>query len=120
MKKHTLLSVATLCALQTGYACAFTNDSITVWMPLDKGQKGMTYAVESFEQDTGISVVVEYPDALEEKYVKASSIGKGPDVMIFAHDRFGGYAEAGLVREVNPSASFKEQFAQYTWDATLY
>ncbi|MBM7035428.1 maltose/maltodextrin ABC transporter substrate-binding protein MalE [Vibrio ulleungensis] len=120
MKKHALLSVAAFCALQTANAAAFSDESITIWMPLDKGQKGMTHAVTTFEQDTGVKVIVEYPDGLEEKYVKASSIGKGPDVMIFAHDRFGGYAEAGLVREVTPSREFKQLFSDYTWEATRY
>ncbi len=120
MNKRTLLGLAACCAVQAGTASAFSSEELTIWMPIDKGQKGMTYAVEQFEADTGIKVNVAYPDGLEERYVKASSIGKGPDIMIFAHDRFGGYAEAGLVREVTPNPEFKSQFADYSWEATSY
>lgn len=40
--------------------------------------------------------------------------------MLWAHDRFGGYAQAGLLAEVKPSTSFKAKFADFTWDAVSY
>ncbi|USD66150.1 maltose/maltodextrin ABC transporter substrate-binding protein MalE [Vibrio sp. SCSIO 43136] len=120
MKKLSLLSLGVAYALNSVNVAAFDEGQITVWMPLDKGQKGMTYAVEQFEADTGIKVKVEFPESLEERFVQFASVGKGPDVMVFAHDRFGGYAASGLVKEVNPEPSYKAQFEDYAWDATSY
>lgn len=120
MKKLTLMSLGVACALNSVNVAAFSDGEITIWMPLDKGQKGMTYAVEQFEQDTGVKVNVEFPESLEERFIQFASVGKGPDIMVFAHDRFGGYAEAGLVREVTPEVSFKAKFEPYSWDATSY
>ncbi|MGI3061608.1 maltose/maltodextrin ABC transporter substrate-binding protein MalE [Vibrio alginolyticus] len=120
MKKLSLLSLGVACALNSVNVVAFEEGKLTVWMPLDKGQKGMTYAVEQFETETGIKVNVEFPESLEERFVQVASVGKGPDIMVFAHDRFGGYAEAGLVREVKPDPSYKKEFESYAWDATSY
>ncbi|WP_375752511.1 maltose/maltodextrin ABC transporter substrate-binding protein MalE [Vibrio sp. HN007] len=120
MKKLSLMSLGVAFALNSVNVAAFSDDQITIWMPLDKGQKGMTYAVEKFEEDTGIKVKVEFPESLEERFVQVASVGKGPDIMVFAHDRFGGYAEAGLVREVTPADSFKQQFEAFSWDAASY
>lgn len=120
MKKLTLLSLGVACALNSANLYAFEDGTINIWMPLDKGQKGMTYVVNKFEEETGIKVKVEYPENLQERYVQMASLGKGPDIMIFAHDRFGGYAESGLVREVNPGQAFKDKFQDFTWDAVSY
>ncbi|PSW08689.1 maltose/maltodextrin ABC transporter substrate-binding protein MalE [Photobacterium rosenbergii] len=120
MKNKTILSLAVSCAIASFNAAAFSDSELTVWMPLDKGQKGMTYAVEKFEEEMGIKVNVEFPVQLEERFTQVASVGKGPDIMIFAHDRFGGYAEAGFVKEIRPSESFKEKFAPYTWEAMSY
>ncbi|MCG7586576.1 maltose/maltodextrin ABC transporter substrate-binding protein MalE [Photobacterium sp. OFAV2-7] len=120
MKKHTLLGMAVACALNSFNAAAFVESELTIWMPMDKGQKGMTYAVEKFEEDTGIKVNVEFPVSLEERFVQVASVGKGPDIMVFAHDRFGGYAESGLVREVKPAQDFQNKFEAFSWDAVSY
>ncbi|MDN3685630.1 maltose/maltodextrin ABC transporter substrate-binding protein MalE [Vibrio sinaloensis] len=41
----------------------------------------------------------------------------GPDIIFWAHDRFGGYAEAGLLKEVTPSKEFKDKLVDFSWDA---
>lgn len=120
MKKHTLLSIGIACTLASFSNITIASDEITIWMPFDKGAKGMTYAVERFEEDTGIKVVVAYPESLESRFPKFASVGNGPDIMIYAHDRFGGYAESGLISEVKPSVKYKEKFEGFMWDATFY
>ncbi|MDI5829476.1 extracellular solute-binding protein, partial [Salmonella enterica subsp. enterica serovar Kentucky] len=46
------------------------------------------------------------PDKLEEKFPQVAATGDGPDIIFWAHDRFGGYAQSGLLAEVTPSLAF--------------
>ncbi len=61
---------------------------------------------KKFEKDTGIKVSVEHPDKLEEKFPQVAATGDGPDIIFWAHDRFGGYAQSGLLAEITPDKAF--------------
>ncbi|MDF2152864.1 maltose/maltodextrin ABC transporter substrate-binding protein MalE [Vibrio sp. CAU 1672] len=120
MRNLSALAVSTVLAFTSMSVNAFSDDAITVWVPGDKGYNGIVKIGKRFTEETGIEVRVEHPDKIEVKYEKIAATGKGPDIMIFAHDRFGGYAEAGLVKEVNPSEEFKAKFESFTWQALNY
>lgn len=105
--------------LSSNALAKFEEGKLVVW----GGGKGYTVIAEigkKFEKDTGVPVKVENPGKLEEDYPQLASNGAGPDIIIYAHDRFGGYAKAGLLAELNPSSAFKDKFAQFTWDAETY
>ncbi|KOO10060.1 sugar ABC transporter substrate-binding protein, partial [Vibrio xuii] len=72
---------------------------------------------KQFEADTGVKVNVQHPESLEARFEKAAAKGLGPDIIFWAHDRFGGYAEAGLLKEVTPSKEFKDKLVDFSWDA---
>ncbi|WP_028864915.1 maltose/maltodextrin ABC transporter substrate-binding protein MalE [Psychromonas aquimarina] len=93
---------------------------ITIWINGDKGYDGLAEVGQKFEADTGVKVIVAHPDKLEEKYAQVASTGAGPDIIFWAHDRFGGWAKAGLLAEVKPSKEFKAKIADFTWDAVSY
>mgnify|MGYP002652994679 CR=1 FL=1 len=76
--------------------------------------------VDGFTKDTGIKVTVEHPDKLEEKYPQVAATGDGPDIIFWAHDRFGGYAQSGLLAEIHPSKAFQDKLFPFTWDAVRY
>ncbi|MDE9448446.1 extracellular solute-binding protein, partial [Xenorhabdus bovienii] len=61
-----------------------------------------------------------HPDKLEEKYTQIAATGDGPDIIFWAHDRFGGYAQSGLVTEITPDNSFINKLFPFTWDAVRY
>ncbi|WP_407222332.1 extracellular solute-binding protein [Escherichia coli] len=50
-----------------------------------------------------MKVTVEHPDKLEEKFPQVAATGDGPDIIFWAHDRFGGYAQSGLLAEITPT-----------------
>ena len=52
---------------------------------------------------------MEHPDKMEEKYPQVAASGDGPDIVFWAHDRFGGYAQSGLLTEVHPSKALKDK-----------
>ncbi|MEY0773241.1 maltose/maltodextrin ABC transporter substrate-binding protein MalE, partial [Escherichia coli] len=46
--------------------------------------------------------------------------GDGPDIIFWAHDRFGGYAQSGLLAEITPDQTFKDKVFDFAWDATVF
>ncbi|KDM91745.1 maltose/maltodextrin ABC transporter substrate-binding protein MalE [Photobacterium galatheae] len=122
MKK--VLSTVALCTLAAvgsiSAHAGIEEGQLTIWINGDKGYNGLAEVGQQFETDTGIKVTVEHPDKLEEKFSQQASTGDGPDIILWAHDRFGGYAQAGLLTEVKPSDEFRSKFADFTWDAVSY
>ncbi|WP_028865644.1 maltose/maltodextrin ABC transporter substrate-binding protein MalE [Psychromonas aquimarina] len=120
MRKLSTLAISALLTAASLPVNAFTDNVITVWAPSDKGYKGIIEIGKKFEQETGVKINVEHPVELEKRFPQVASTGGGPDIMIFAHDRFGGYAEAGLLRKISPSNEFKSKFDNFTWSALNY
>lgn len=122
MKKFTQTALAVLVGL---FATQMVNAKIVegqlnIWINADKGYNGLAEVGKKFEEETGIKVLVEHPSKLEELYPQVASTGDGPDIIIFAHDRFGGYAQSGLLAEIQPSADFRTKLSDIGWDATKY
>jgi maltose-binding protein MalE len=93
---------------------------LVIWINGDKGYNGLAEVGKKFEKDTGIKVTVEHPDKLEEKFPQVAATGDGPDIIFWAHDRFGGYAQSGLLAEVTPDKAFQDKLYPFTWDAVRY
>mgnify|MGYP006176817611 CR=1 FL=1 len=45
-------------------------------------------------------------DPVPDKFQQAAATGDGPDIVMFAHDRFGDWAAGGLIDPVTPVLSF--------------
>ncbi|USD67303.1 maltose/maltodextrin ABC transporter substrate-binding protein MalE [Vibrio sp. SCSIO 43136] len=111
------LSICTLSVLLAPSVSAMEEGEIIIWINGDKSYEGLAQIGKQFEQDTGVAVIVQHPDSLEEKFQQHAATGGGPDVIFWAHDRFGGYAESGLLYELNPSQEFKDKLVDFSWDA---
>ena len=98
-------------------AAAFEDGVITIWMGGDKGNENLALAAEAFTADLGIEVKVEVVDPLTEKFQQAAATGDGPDIVLWAHDRFGEWAAGGLISPVTPSASVVDGILPTAWDA---
>ena len=122
MKKAlSTLAVCTIATLGSLSAnAAIEEGQLTIWINGDKGYNGLAEVGKKFEEDTGIKVTVAHPDALQDKFPQTAATGDGPDIVFWAHDRFGGYAEAGLLAEVKPSKEIKEGIVDFAWDAVNY
>ncbi|ELR67143.1 Maltose/maltodextrin ABC transporter, substrate binding periplasmic protein MalE [Photobacterium marinum] len=115
----------TLCSLSAALAfpmaaSAMQEGEILIWINGDKGYDGLAEVGRQFEEDTGVKVNVQYPESLEAKFQQVAATGGGPDIIFWAHDRFGGYAKAGLLAEIHPSDEFKNKLVDFTWDAVTY
>lgn len=119
--KKTLTAVALITAMTSIAAqAAIDEGQLTIWINGDKGYNGLAEVGKQFEADTGIKVTVAHPDGLQDKFPQVAATGDGPDIIFWAHDRFGGYAQAGLLAEIKPSQEFKDSLIDFTWDAVKY
>ena len=94
--------------------------TLTIWINGDKAYNGLAEVGKKFEKATGVKVVVEHPESATDKFQQAAAAGKGPDIMIWAHDRAGEWVASGLVEPVNPKPKFKGQFEKVGWDAFTF
>lgn len=114
------LSALTAVLFSASAAAKIEEGKLVIWINGDKGYNGLAEVGKKFEQDTGIKVTVEHPDKMEEKYPQVAATGDGPDIIFWAHDRFGGYAQSGLLAEITPDKTFQEKIFPFTWDAVRY
>ena len=100
------LAAALLCPPAALAADPLPPPSLTIWINGDKGHQGIREIAALFTQNTGVPVSVETPDGAPDKFFQAARAGKGPDVMIWAHDRLGEWADAGLLLPVDADPAF--------------
>jgi maltose/maltodextrin transport system substrate-binding protein len=118
MSKHFLWVI--LVIFSAVRAFSWTDGELLVWISIDKGWRGLTELGKKFEKDLGIRVQVETPDGLTDKFQSAAQSGKGPDIVIWAHDRLGEWAQAGLLKPLEIEDDFKAAFLPMTWDAVTH
>ncbi len=117
-KVLTTVALCTIAALSSfNVSAAIDEGQLTIWVNGDKGYNGLAEVGKKFEEDTGIKVTVAFPDNLADKFPQVAATGDGPDIVMWAHDRFGGYAQSGLLQEIKPSADFQKKFSDFTWSA---
>ena len=80
----------------------------------------MIQIAEQFTKDTGIPAVVERPEDIPGKFETGAAAGKGPDIVMWAHDRMGGWAESGLLESLNPSVEMQNSLIETGWEAFTY
>jgi maltose/maltodextrin transport system substrate-binding protein len=107
-----------LCSVTHGFA--WTDGELLVWINGDKGSRGLAEVGKKFEKDLGIQVKVETPDGLTDKFQAAAQSGKGPDIVFWAHDRLGEWADAGLLKPLDLKAEYKGNFIPMSWDAVTH
>jgi maltose/maltodextrin transport system substrate-binding protein len=115
-----VLSALTTLVLSSSAFAKIEEGKLVIWINGDKGYNGLAEVGKKFEKDTGIKVTIEHPDKLEEKYPQVAATGDGPDIIFWAHDRFGGYAQSGLLAEISPDQTFKDKLFPFTWDAVTF
>jgi maltose/maltodextrin transport system substrate-binding protein len=98
---------------------AWTDGELLIWMDADRGQ-ALKPLTERFEKDLGVDARVETPEKLTENFPLAAQVGKGPDIVIWAHDKVGEWADAGLIAPVDVSEEFSRMFFPKAWQAVRH
>lgn len=122
MKFKTKVLAGALAVLlaSTSMSFAFEDGKLLIWINGDKGFNGLQAVGDKFTEELGIEVVVEHPESVTDKFQQSASTGDGPDIFIWAHDRFGEWAAGGLITPVDPSAETKDAIFDFAWDATTF
>jgi maltose/maltodextrin transport system substrate-binding protein len=89
---------------------------VTVWFTVE-GAKGLRAVGERFTAATGVPLVVETPDPLDgpARFQQAAASGKGPDLYVYAHDRVGEWAAAGILHALEPPRRLREDIDPLAW-----
>jgi maltose/maltodextrin transport system substrate-binding protein len=95
-------------------------DKITIWLGGGKSKDLLQGVVDKFAKDLGVTVVVEEVDPLVDKFQQAAATGDGPDIVLWAHDRFGEWAAGGLISPVTPSSEFTAGILPSAVDAVTF
>ena len=116
--KSLFLYLLALC-LVPRHLLAWTDGELLIWMDPDRGQ-ALKPLAERFENDLGVDAKVETPEKLTENFPLAAQVGKGPDIVIWAHDKVGEWADAGLIAPVGVSDVFSRKFFPKAWQAVRH
>jgi maltose/maltodextrin transport system substrate-binding protein len=100
-------------------AGAWTNGQILIWMDADRAS-AMQQVADKFEQYYGVPVRIETPEKITDNFPLAAQAGKGPDIVIWAHDKVGEWADGGVIAPIDVTAAYKQQFYPMAWDAVRH
>lgn len=102
-------------------AFAFEEGSLLIWTGANRDKEALEAAVKPFTDSYGINVTIEVVDPdLPQKFQQAASTGDGPDIVMWAHDRFGEWASGGLIAPVKPTAAWSDGVLTTTMDAVSF
>ncbi len=119
-KKLTLTAALATATMLSSPAFALEEGTLLIWINGDKGFEGLQAIGDKFAEELGVPVVVEHPENVTDKFQQAAANGQGPDIMIWAHDRFGEWATGGLITPVEPSQAVIDNTFAFTWDAVQF
>jgi maltose/maltodextrin transport system substrate-binding protein len=88
-------------------------------MDSDRAQ-AIRQIAKKFHYDWGIDTKVETPENIPDNFPIAAQSGQGPDIVIFAHDKVGEWADSGLIMPIDISPSFRKAFFDQSWKATKH
>lgn len=114
------LAFACLTLLSTVFATnvdAFSTDELVIWVSGDKAYEGIREIGAKFTKDTEVKVKVEVPENITDRFQQAAASSSGPDIIFWAHDRYGEWAKSGLLAPIVPTAEFKKGVNNIGWEA---
>ena len=100
-------------------AGAWTNGQLLIWMDADRAS-AMRQVADKFETDYGIPGRIETPEKITDSFPLAAQAGKGPDIVIWAHDKVGEWADGGVIAPIEVTTAYKQQFYPIAWDAVRH
>ena len=112
-------ALAALLASTATSVFALEEGKIVIWQD-GRDQELLQAVADKFTADLGVEVVVENVQELTDKFQQAAATGDGPDIVMWAHDRFGEWAAGGLIQSVSPSADFTAGVLDSAWDAVSF
>ena len=100
-------------------AAAWVDGELSIWMDADR-VAAMQQAGKRFEHDYGIKVNVDATENIPNNFPLAAQCNKGPDIVIFAHDKVGEWADGGLIAPIPVPESYRARFDKKVWEAVQH
>jgi maltose/maltodextrin transport system substrate-binding protein len=100
-------------------AFGFTNGELLVWMDADR-TRTLEPVLKNFEDKYGIKVRLEAPQNITDNFPTAAQSGGGPDIVIWAHDKVGEWADAGLLSPIEVSSETRAKYLPQAWEAVTH
>ena|ERR1700730_10802277 len=116
--KRSFLMLLTLCLVPMNLF-AWINGELLIWMDNERG-RSLQPIVNKFESDLGLKVAIETPEKITDSFPIAAQAGKGPDLVIWAHDKVGEWADGGLISPVDVQNQFVGKFFAKSWQAVTH
>jgi maltose/maltodextrin transport system substrate-binding protein len=82
--------------------------------------QGLRPIVKKFVNNLGIKVRIETPVNIVDNFPLAAQAGQGPDIVIWAHDKLGEWADSGLIAPVELPSESVRKFYPEAWEAVLH
>ena len=118
MKRPLMLAAL---AVTTALPTLASAETLTIWTGANRDKAQLEAAAAAFTEDLGIDVVVEVVDPdLPQKFQQAAATGDGPDIVMWAHDRFGEWASGGLIQPVSPPQAWTDGILDSALDAVTF
>ena len=116
--KTFFLCLCALCLVPM-HLFGWTNGELLIWMDPDRGHTLKPLA-QKFRDDFGINATIETPQNITDSFPLAAQVAKGPDIVIWAHDKVGEWADGGLIAPVEISEKYAHKFFPKAWQAVLH
>ena len=98
---------------------AWTDGELLIWMDTDRGH-ALKPIAQKFEKHFGIKATIEAPEKITDSFPLAAQAGKGPDIVIWAHDKVGEWADGGLIAPVEFSDELTHKYFPKALQAVLH
>jgi arabinogalactan oligomer / maltooligosaccharide transport system substrate-binding protein len=96
-----------------------TNVDLVIWTDADRSKAVQKYADE-FAAENGVTVKVQIATDTRTQFKDATKVGKGPDVIVGAHDWLGELVQNSTVAPINLSADVTAKFLPKAIEATKF
>ena len=120
LARHLYTAIAVLGTWSLANQALAEQDALLIWVGGDKAYNGIRTVGKRFTKDIGIEVKVEIPENITDRFQQAAASGGGPDILFWAHDRYGEWAKSGLLAIVTPSQKLKSAINPIGWEAMSY
>jgi len=98
---------------------AWTNGELLIWMDNQRGH-ALEPIAQKFQNELGLKVTIETPAKITDMFPIAAQAGKGPDVVIWAHDKVGEWADGGLISQIELPTNYLGKFYPKAWQAAMH
>ena len=98
---------------------AWTNGELSIWLDPERGH-ALESIIQKFTNDSGIKVKLEAPENTTDSFAMAAQVAKGPDIVIWAHDKVGEWADGGLIAPIEVPQELRDKFLPQAWEAVAH